>query len=139
MTMEWTGWWNPVHDEWTLVSILWTEATVEETWVKTALRSVAWKKWWNPVDEERKLVSIHWTEDTVEETWANTGGHNNQLAMNADSNDDGKSKCHNWIMQRLSALEFPEDRTIRCYKVMQRLDAPFSPEEVHAARASGKA
>ena len=55
------------------------------------------KKWWNPVDAERKLVSLHWTEDTVEETWVNTGGHDNPLAMNVDSNDDGKSKGHSKI------------------------------------------
>ena len=57
---------------------------MEETWVKTALRTVEWKNWWNPLDAERKLVSLHWTEDTVEETWVNTGGHDNPLAMNVD-------------------------------------------------------
>ena len=75
----------------------------------------------------------------MQETWSNRGGHNNPLAMNVDSNGDGKNKCHDWIMQRLNALHLQEDPTVLCYKMMQRLDAPDAPEEVHAARASGKA
>ena len=77
----------------------------------------------------------------MQETWFNGvgGGHNNQLAMLVDSKDDGRRKCHNWNMQRLSAQDVPEDLTMHCYKMWQRLDAPDSPSEVDAARASGSA